>query len=144
MDKKIVRFFWRSLTSVIVICVLLFLFLIAYMTQRTEDTIYGISNTYMSAINDQVQQKFSSVIDLQLKQIEGVIAQTLPERRLDGGEVFESQIMNFSFMGLYAEDGEMETVYGDRITILEDRLPVQGDGNIIARGVDGNGEVVLI
>ncbi len=144
MDKKIVRFFWSSLTSVIVICVLLFLFLIAYMTQRTEDTIYGISNTYMSAINDQVQQKFSSIIDLQLKQIEGVIAQTLPERRLDGGEVFESQIMNFSFMGLYAEDGEMETVYGDRITILEDRLPVQEDGNIIARGVDGNGEVVLI
>lgn len=144
MDKKIVRFFWKSLISVILICAVLFLFLIIYMTRRTKETIFGISDTYMSAINNQVQQKFSSMIDLQLKQIDSVIARMPQDKAMNKGEVLKSQIINFTYMGLYAEDGEIETLYGREINISDGYLPMNQEGSIITRGYDSEGETVLV
>ena len=43
---------------------------------QTEQSIEEISNIYMSEMNQQIQQKFRSIIRLRLDQVEGIIKRT--------------------------------------------------------------------
>lgn len=76
MDKKVIRFFRRSIISVILICIAVFFSLMVFMAHKTEQSIEEISNIYMSEMNQQIQQKFRSIIRLRLDQVEGIIKRT--------------------------------------------------------------------
>ena len=53
MDKKVISFFRRSISTVVVICVAVFILLTLFMSHRTEQTVEEISNIYMSEMNQQ-------------------------------------------------------------------------------------------
>lgn len=72
MNKRTMNFLKGSFVGVIIVCVLVFACLIEFMTSKTEDAITEVSNIYMSEINNQVQQKFSSILSLRLIQLKGV------------------------------------------------------------------------
>ena len=71
MDKKTINFFRASIASVVIISILVFAGLTIFMSRKTEASIEEISYTYMDEVCLQIQQKFQSIIDLRLKQVEG-------------------------------------------------------------------------
>ncbi len=150
MDKKIISFFWKSLLGVIIVCIALFMFLLFFMSSRTNDTIYDVGANYMSAVNEQVQQKFTSIIDIELDLVNNVIAH-IDEGR-DGskedqieGLIHSAQIINLAYLGFYYEDGRLEKVYGDHISeITADDMTFNQDGSIITRGIDDFGNSILV
>lgn len=149
MDKKIVIYFRRSLISILLTCTVLFLFMIFFMSQKTKESILDISDVYMSAINNQIQQKFSSILDLHTKQIDTIINQTPPDADIDRFQLFQSlrkHVENspFIYLGFYSEQtGKTESVYGS-VQFTNDNIQVNANHIIISRGFDKDGEPVLI
>lgn len=151
-DKKIKSFLRRSFFIMIIICTVVFAWMIYYMGKKTEKSIVEVSEIYLSEMNLQLQQKFSSIIALRINQVEGIIMLTPPEETIYGDEMLEElrtsvAVRGFSYLGFYTEDGELETIYGNDVEISNNSDIVNSlhqDGNIIARGVYENGDKVLL
>lgn len=128
MDKKTINFFRASIASVVIISILVFAGLTIFMSRKTEASIEEISYTYMDEICLQIQQKFQSIIDLRLKQVEGLIERTPPTDALYDEELleelrFSAEIRGFSYLAFYAgEDCENDTevILGDKKDICID------------------------
>lgn len=147
MDKKIIQFFWKSLTGVIVVCIALFMFLLFFMSTRTNETIYNVGGNYMSAVNEQVQQKFTTIIDMELRQIDNVITHVQQESGVEliAGLKHSAEIIDLSYLGFLTEDGQLEKIYGSQINMItSDNMQLGGDGSIVTRGTDEKGENVLV
>ena len=105
MEKKVISFFARSVAIVIVVCLAVFLWLTIFMSRKTESSIQEISNLYMAEMNRQIQQKFGSIIDLRLEQVEGIIKRTPQNLAKYGEDMLDelrtsSEIRNFSHLSL--------------------------------------------
>lgn len=152
METNIKRFLRNSFISVISICVIVFIGLVLIMGKRTESTIDEISEIYMSEMNTQIQQKFSTVIGLRLEQIEGIVKRTPPESAVYGEELLEElalggEVRVFDFLALYGEDGTMENIYGDELDVFQNEgllESLKNDGSIVAMGINHRGERMLI
>lgn len=152
METNIKRFLRNSFISVISICVIVFIGLVLIMGKRTESTIDEISEIYMSEMNTQIQQKFSTVIGLRLEQIEGIVKRTPPESAVYGEELLEElalggEVRDFDFLALYGEDGTIENIYGDELDVFQDEgllESLKNDGSIVAMGINHRGERMLI
>lgn len=115
MDKRTRNFFRASIASVVLISILVFVGLTMFMARKTEASIEEISHIYMDEVCQQIQQKFQSIIDLRLQQVEGLIERTPPEEASYGDELieelkFSAEIRGFSYLAFYAgEDVENNT-----------------------------------
>ena len=81
MADRTKKFLWSSLIGMVLVCIVVFLMLAFFMNKKTTESIQEITTIYMEELNKQLQEKFSSVIDLRLGQVGEVVAQ-IPE----GGE----------------------------------------------------------
>ncbi len=152
MNKKTMHFLKISFLGVIITCILVFVGLIEFMTSKTEDTITEVSNIYMSEINNQIQQKFSSILKLRMKQLKGVYDRTPPDTTINREDILKelqvsAEVRGFSSLDMLSEDGEIESVYGNMISIVGtddiiDRLKQNND--FVTHGFNKDGEEVLI
>lgn len=152
MDKKIKNFLRYSFIGVIAVCIVVFTCLTMVMSKKTEESIVEISDIYLSEMNIQLRQKFSSIIQLRLEQVEGIIRQNPPGEVVYGEElrnalVTSAGVRNFLFLGFFMEDGTILPIYGDALE-LDDREYIQealnGDESIVTRGHDKDGEKILV
>lgn len=151
MDKKIKFFLRVSFVSVITICILVFFTLTVFMTHKTTETITDVSEIYMSEMNTQIQQKFSSIIDLRLKQVDGILQSTPPKTTKYSNEMLnllktEARTRGFSYLGFYTEDGNLETVYGNNIQVNKKDMTetLNLNGYIIEKGYSLHGKILLL
>ena len=117
MDKKTKRFFMRSVISIFLLCIAVFIWLTIYMGRKTEHAIRNTTSFYMSEMCQQIQEKFTAVIDLRLQQVEEMIQFNPPQSAVYGEKMRNTlaenaRMRNFTYAGLYAPDGEMEDLYG--------------------------------
>ena len=122
MFQKTKKFLWFSFSALILLCIVMFSWVMISMSQRSEETVNEIGNIYMSEMNRQLQQKFTTVINLHLEQLEGIIERTPPESVTYSEEMIEEMQLNasvrgFSYMGFYRSDGTNETIYGNHIEV---------------------------
>ena len=122
MFQKTKKFLWFSFSALILLCIVMFSWVMISMSQRSEETVSEIGNIYMSEMNRQLQQKFTTVINLHLEQLEGIIERTPPESVTYSEEMIEEMQLNasvrgFSYMGFYRSDGTNETIYGNHIEV---------------------------
>ena len=151
-SKKINNFLMRSIVFLILVCVVVFMGLTFFMEFRTKDSVEAINKVYMSEINVQLQQKFTSIIDLRLSQVEGVVRRTLPQNVEYGEEMLDelktsAEVRNFIYLGFYTEDGRLEKISGEDVESVEinDKAALLSrDGYIIEQGVGEYGEKVLL
>ncbi len=152
MDKKAMRFLKTSFFSVIVTCIVVFVCLIISMASKTEDTIVDVSNIYMSEINKQVQQKFSTTLSIRMLQLKGVYGRTPPGLESSREEVVKelqisAQVRGFSSLDFLTEDGEIESIYGKNIFFdHKDKIlaELKENGEFVTQGYNERGEAVLI
>ncbi len=151
-NKKTMKFLKISFFGVIIVCIFVFASLIGFMTSKTEDTITDVSNIYMSEINNQVQQKFSSILDLRMVQLEGVYNRTPPDTSISREKILKelkvsAEVRGFSSLDMLSEDGQLESVYGNMISIVDKDAIVDklnNDGEFVGRGFNEVGKGVLI
>lgn len=153
MEKKVKRFLWCSVTIAVLICVIIFVSLIYFMSNKTEESITDIGELYMSEINVQLEQKFNTIINLRLEQVEGIYERTKPasingrEKMLEELKL-SAEVRNFSYLALYDKNGQAEKIFGeDNIEIMEfDAVKenLNARGNAIALGRNSKGEKYLM
>lgn len=151
MDRKKTNFFKFSFLGMIVVCVVVFVGLTVFMSNQTKKTIKEVSNIYMDEMNMQLQQKFSAIISLRLEQVNGVIELTPPTDEYDElsleGLCISAEVRKFSSLAFYAEDGEIETVYGEKIQLVDSgdvMSSLNEEGELVTRGVNEAGDKVLV
>ena len=153
MEKMIKRFLRGSFVLVISVCAIVFLGLTHVMTQKTEESISEISKIYMSEMNVQLQQKFYSIINLRLEQVEGII-KMIPPSEAEYDEALldrlssNARIRNLVYIGFCDEKGDLKEIYGKHIVSTkggEKVLNALRKGNdIVEQGIDEDGERILL
>lgn len=152
MSKKIKNVIRFGFISVVLISVLVFVYLTVFMTQKTEESVIDISEIYMSEMNVQLQQKFKSITDLRLTQVDGMIQRSPSDSLKYGMEMLDelklsAEVRNFSYLGLYSEKGLAEKILGEELDVNEyDKVvgSLKENGTAIALGTDKAGGKYLL
>lgn len=152
MRKKSMRFLVRSSIGMIIVWILVLVLMAVFMSSATEKSIMKVSNIYMSEINRQIQEKFTSIISIRMVQLDGVCKRTPPDSEEDREELLEqlkisAEVREFSSLGFLSEDGEIETVYGEEVTLVDkERATVylKKSGKTITQGYNADGDKVLV
>lgn len=153
MSKELKRYFAYSVICAVIVCMIVFVGLGIFMSGQTQKSISDISSIYMSEMNEQLQQKFNSITDLRLSQVEGIVRRMPPEEieNIDDfrGELKKSaEIREFSYLALYSYSGEADMILGEKCNISNydetcDRL--NGEcGRAIAVATNKDGEKWLM
>ena len=79
MFRKTKKFLLASTCSLLLLCVVIFLWVSIYMSARSEDAISEIGMIYMSEMSRQLQQKFDAVVSLRVSQVEEIARSVWPE-----------------------------------------------------------------
>lgn len=152
MSKKGIRVLKVSFCITIIICIMTFVMLTVFISSKTEKSVVEVSNIYMSEINRQIQEKFSSVIGIRVALLEGVCRRTPSEAEGGRAEVLaqlrdRAEDRAFASLGFLAENGEIETVYGEEIVLPETKQAIgllKDSGKTIERGKNRSGETILV
>ena len=125
IDKKIKIFFRNSIICGLIVCAAVFTWVTLYMSRSTERSIEDISEIYMAEVNLQIQQKFDSITNLRIEQVDGIIQRTSPDSVTYGTKMLQelktsATVRNFSYLGLYSDQGEEERIVGNQEPAIAD------------------------
>lgn len=152
MDKKMKRLLGWSFAGVVIVCIIVFIWLTVFMSGKTRESVTEVSEIYMSEMNKQVQQKFQSIINLRLEQVDGIMKRTPSDSVQYGQRMLNklsesAEIRNFTYLGFYTQSGELESVYGGNVKFAgEDDVKtlLESNGSIVKRGINEEGETLLL
>lgn len=117
MKRKINRFLFISVISGIAITIFVFSWVTTAMSQKTTNTIDEIGEIYMSELNKQIQEKFTTVIEMRTTRLEGIIRSNKVQGQANDEDTIDklkknAQAQEFEYLALATKDGQIETIYG--------------------------------
>ncbi len=150
--KKTKSFLLGSGVAIMVACTIVFIWLMMFMERKSEESIRDIGTIYMAEMNKHIQQKFLTLVHLRLSQVEGVVERTPPSSVKYGPRMLKelrlnAEVRDFSYLGLYAQDGTEDTVYGSpvRVANIEDFWTIlKQEGKAVSYGATAEGVRLLI
>ncbi len=150
MFKKTKRFLLVSMSCLVLLCVLIFIWLSSAMTGKSEEAINEVGKIYMSEMSMQLQQKFDAITTSWISQVEGIIRRTPPEENQYGQKMLDelalgASVRGFEYLGLYTFDGECEDIYGGPVSFYREeefQSTIEEEKKIIS-GYDAEGEKLL-
>ena len=151
MFRKTKRFLFVSMSCLVLLCVLIFLWLSSTMTGKSEEAINDVGKIYMSEMSTQLQQKFDAITASWVSQVEGIAKRTPPQEQVYGQAMLDdlalgASVREFEYLGLYTEDGEYEDVYGTPVTFLDEQefhMAIGEEDKKITSGFNANDEKLL-
>ena len=151
MKNHTMRFLKVSLALVVVLCVIVFMFLAAYMNTQSTATITEIGTIYMSGLNERISMHFETTIDYNLSLIEGITSNFPPNsadyQTLESRMGANAQERGFSGLALYSKDGIFETLYGDPVEVTDPQpflQSMQKEEKKVAVGTNSHEENVVL
>ncbi|MDE7432827.1 MAG: response regulator, partial [Lachnospiraceae bacterium] len=152
MDKKIKKFLWCSFIGVIIISAVIFTWLMIFMQKKTDASIAEVGEIYLSEMNKQLQQKFQSITDLRLEQLDAILESVPPDSSNDVDEILDNliecaEVRDYIYLGFYTQDGGLEIIYGEKVEIVSaDDIfaSLEKDGKFIERGYNASEEKILL
>lgn len=152
MIRNTKKFLIASFAFLIIFCIVIFCFVTVFMGRKSDAAISDIGMIYMSEMNGQLQEKFSTVLDLRLLQAEGIMKRTPPETVSYGEEMLEelaisARVREFTYLGLYEENGNHETIYGEDVEpIDEDEFAkaLKSSEVNVTSGINESGEKLIL
>ena len=122
------------------------------MGRKSTEAVNDVGRLYMSEMNKQIQEKYITIVDLKLSQVEGIIKRTPPEEVHYGEEMLEELVISatvrdFTYLGLYRADGTCEVVYGEPVQVIDEPEFLEGLSNEnikISSAEDEDGERLLL
>ncbi len=152
MIKKTRYFLIGSIIFLSVVSCLILLWLGSSTGNSSEETINEVSMIYMEETAKQLQQKFDAIINLELLQLDGIVRRTPPKDSVYGEDLknelsLSAQVREFSYVGLYTENGDCDVIYGNDISPENNDIffKMIGNNNMwISGGIDSDGQKVLL
>lgn len=152
MFKNTKKFLIVGFSFLFVVCIFSFWGMSMQMDRGSTEAVNDVGILYMSEMNKQLQEKYTTVVDLKLSQVEGIIKRTPPESVHYGEEMLEelvisAEVRNFTYLGLYREDGTCEVIYGEPVQVIDEPEFLEGlsDENIkISSAENEAGERLLL
>ncbi len=152
MFKNTRKFLIISFSFLIVVCILSFMAIAIWIGRKSNDAVSDVGMLYMSEMNRQLQEKYTTVIELRLSQMEGIVKRTPPESVHYGEEMIEelaisASVRDFTYLGLYKKNGDCETIYGESLRIIDEKEFLEGldsEEIKISSAEDASGERVLL
>ncbi len=150
MKKNIIKFLRNSFITMVGVSVVVFIGLAMIMTWKTRDSIKDVGSIYMEELNLQLQQKFSTVINIRVIQLDGIIQRT--ESITDREQCMEQlrrnlETTDFISLGFYSEDTGLTIFGGEPVELLGTKdfaQSLEQDGKMVAQGLVKGDEKVLI
>lgn len=151
MVRNTKKFLLASFSILAVVCIVMLALAAGIIANKSRTAISEVGRVYMSAMAKQTQQKFDAVLDLQISEMKGILERHPPEEMVYGEEMLEqlmlsAQVRSFVYLGLYTEDGESETIYGEDVEYHDEKTfkRVMEDSSLrVFSGVNAKGEKVL-
>lgn len=151
-SRKITRVSKIGLSCVVIICLLVFSFLIVYMGNQSKKTMQQVGEFYMKGMCEQISSHFETLINMNLDQVSALIKATPPDSSMNQQELKELLEQNsitcgFSYLALMSSDGEFEMIYGDGLQIVDPPPFLKSLNNNekkAALGVDDKGNNVIL
>ena len=152
MFRNTKKFLITSFCFLIALCIVIFSTVTVFMRTKSGDAISDIGEIYMSEMNRQLQEKFTSVINLRLAQLEGLVERTPPETVGYSEEMLDdlaisARVREFTYLGLYRTDGSGETVYGEDVEPVDreefEKMLARNELNVTS-GVSESGERLVL
>lgn len=153
-EQKVNKFLRRSFVVMFIVCGAIFIWLVAYMSAKTEQSTSEITGIYMAEVNTQIQQKFTSIINLRVGQVEGIIKRVPTENFIYNEENLQkleenALIRNFTYLGFYTKKGGLKTICGEEVRLkdeeeIKNELDINKQEKIIVQGENGKGEKILL
>lgn len=152
MFKNTKKFLIIGFGFLIAVCILSFWGIAVRMDRGSSETVNDVGMLYMSEMNRQLQEKYTTVIDLRLSQVEGIIKRTPPGSVSYGEEMLSelaisAEVRDFTYLGLYGEDGTCEIVCGEPVEIIDEEEFLEGlvsDNIKISSAENASGERMLL
>ncbi len=122
------------------------------MARWTQQAVRDISDIYMEEMNVQLQQKFSSIIELRLQQVSGIIMTNPPEESVYEPSSLEdlrkrAEVRNFAYLGFLTEEGELVNIYGCELEIESSenvKMSLAESGDCVSQGWDEKHDKILV
>ncbi len=152
MADRTKKFLWSSLIGMVLVCIVVFLMLAFFMNKKTTESIQEITTIYMEELNKQLQEKFSSVIDLRLGQVGEVVAQ-IPEGGFENREEMLDlltqgiTVRNFDYVGFLTGNGTLSKIYGQELEFFnnaEVMEELKTTGHLVGMGTNSAGDKFLL
>ena len=120
MKRNTKKFLAISFSLLAIACVVMITFTSSVIAEKSDFAINKIGSLYMSGMAKQMQEKFDTVIDMQISELKGIIERHPPESVEYDQDMFDqlalsAQVRDFVYLGLYTEEGESETIYGSDV-----------------------------
>lgn len=111
------HFLIGSFAMLLIISIGAFVCLGYYMGRVSENSIDKVGNVYMAGIKEHIVAHFRTLIDLKFEQVESVV-KVVPNDMDNAEELYEelvyrSNVRNFYYLALCAEDGRIEMLDGE-------------------------------
>ena len=149
--NRTTHFLLGSFVMLLILGASVFMYLSYYMSRVSEKSIDKVGDVYMSGIKEHIVAHFRTLIDLKFEQVEAVV-QVVPVEMDDMDELYEeliyrTNIRNFNYLALCAEDGTIEMLDGEQFE-LTDPDPffesLKKGEKKVAVGRDTNGNEIVI
>lgn len=152
MTKHTKKFLTISFLLLFTIGVIMFVMTSIEVNQRSRQAVSEVGTIYMSEVSRQIQQKFNAMIRLQIIEMNGIIDAYPPEEMEYGEDMITklargARVRNFKSLGLYTQDGEGETLYGEDFMPSDEDMflnVIENPDLRLCSGVDENGESMLL
>nr|WP_300658602.1 response regulator [uncultured Acetatifactor sp.] len=151
-NDRSIRFLYLSIVSVSVLIVGLFALLAVFMNRKSVETIEEVGKMYMTGMSEQISLHYETVIGLRLSQVSSIVDIIPPDssdqEQLLADLEYNAKARGFEHLGLVAEDGTIEMVYGEQVSVLDEAPFIMSLRNhkekiAVAEDTSGKGVVLL-
>ncbi len=151
-NDRSIRFLYLSIVSVSVLIVGLFALLAVFMNRKSVETIEEVGKMYMTGMSEQISLHYETVIGLRLSQVSSIVDIIPPDssdqEQLLADLEYNAKARGFEHLGLVAEDGTIEMVYGEQVSVLDEAPFITSLRNhkekiAVAEDTSGKGVVLL-
>ncbi len=150
--KKTKHFLFFSAAVMVLFSLGVFIWMARFMDKTSEQTIHEIGTLYMTEMSRHIQQKFLTIMDERLQQLEGIIKRTPPQSVTYGEDMLRelnlnARVRDFTYLGLYSKNGDAQTVHGFPINLLGETdfwSLLEKDDKLIGYATDGQGERLAV
>ncbi len=120
MKRNTKKFLIISFSLLVIACIVLITVTSSVIAKKSDLALNEIGSLYMSAMAKQMHEKFDTVVDMQISELNGIIERHPPESVEYDQDMFDqlalsAQVRDFIYLGLYTVDGESETIYGSNV-----------------------------
>ncbi len=151
MRRNTKKFLTISFSLLVIACIVMITVTSSVIAKKSGFAINEIGSLYMSAMAKQMQEKFDTVVDMQISELNGIVQRHPPDSVEYDQEMFDqlalsAQVRDFVYLGLYTEDGESETIYGSDVEYDSEitfRSVLDDSSLRVFSGTSAEGEKVL-